>query len=483
MVGASAVGDHRAVRTTRVLALVAALVASLFIVAPAQAAAPPSAGRFIVVLEDGADSRATAAEYHRRDDVEVDLVYRRVLNGFAGEFSEGALGDLRADGRVDHITRDGSVQATATRTGATWGLDRIDQRLLPLSTTYTDAGAGQDVDVYVIDTGIRASHTEFGGRVVDGISFVSGSSSWADCNGHGTHVAGTIGGKTYGVASAVTLYAVRVLDCGGSGTWSGVIGGMDWVAGRPGTKKVANMSLGGGYSSDVNNAAAALVASGTTVAVAAGNDNRDACNASPASAAGVVTVGATTSSDARASYSNYGSCVELYAPGSSIKSAWSTGDTVTNTISGTSMASPHVAGVAALLAAGGESNIPLALRTAATSGIVSGASGTSNRLLFNGSHDPTVRITRSCSGGNCTFTATGWDADNEAVTFTWSGEPVTKGVVNGPTLGTTTQTATKSVNASTTYTVRVKGTAGGVASAEVSLTTTCVKKGNRVTCS
>ena len=202
---------------------------------------------------------------------------------------------------------------------------------------------------YIIDTGIRTTHSQFGGRAISGYDAIDGALPAADCNGHGTHVAGTVGGSTYGVAKAVSLVAVRVLNCSGSGSTSGVIAGIDWVTGnhQAGQPAVANMSLGGGASSSLDTAVRNSIADGVTYALAAGNDNTNACNSSPARTAEALTVGSTTSSDARSSFSNYGTCVDIFAPGSSITSAWHTSDTATNTISGTSMAAPHVAGAAA----------------------------------------------------------------------------------------------------------------------------------------
>uniref|UniRef100_UPI003467EDD9 Extracellular serine proteinase n=1 Tax=Thermus sp. (strain Rt41A) TaxID=32063 RepID=UPI003467EDD9 len=236
----------------------------------------------------------------------------------------------------------------AVQSPATWGLDRIDQRTLPLDGRYTYTATGAGVHAYVVDTGILLSHQEFTGRIGKGYDAITPGGSAQDCNGHGTHVAGTIGGTTYGVAKGVTLHPVRVLDCNGSGSNSSVIAGLDWVTQNHVKPAVINMSLGGGASTALDTAVMNAINAGVTVVVAAGNDNRDACFYSPARVTAAITVGATTSTDYRASFSNYGRCLDLFAPGQSITSAWYTSSTATNTISGTAMATPHVTGAAAL---------------------------------------------------------------------------------------------------------------------------------------
>lgn len=347
-------------------------------------------GRYIVVFKPGtpAAEMSAAAEHARGLGGQVDFVYDAALTGFAGNFPEQALAGLSHNPNVEFIEADQEITLDTTQSPATWGLDRIDQRNLPLNNTYTYTPTGAGVTAYIIDTGIRISHNQFGGRASNGYDFIDNDATANDCNGHGTHVAGTIGGSTYGVAKAVALVAVRVLNCSGSGTTSGVIAGINWVTSRHTTgKAVANMSLGGGASSSLDTAVRNSIADGIVYAIAAGNSNADACNYSPARVSEAITVGATTSTDTRASYSNKGSCLDLFAPGSSITSAWNTSNTATNTISGTSMATPHVAGVAALYLQG-HARTPQQVRDAivgaATQNLVKSPGANSpNRLLYS----------------------------------------------------------------------------------------------------
>jgi subtilisin family serine protease len=331
-------------------------------------------GSYIVVLKEGGNPRSVAAVA----GVNPHFVYTAALNGFAAELNAGQLNALQHNPNVDYIEQDGVASIATTQSGATWGLDRIDQRNRPLSGTYTYTTTASNVTAYIIDTGLQANHPQFGGRA----AMAYGA---ADCNGHGTHVAGTIGSSTYGVAKGVKLRGVRVLDCAGSGAYSTIIAGIDWVRLNAVKPAVANMSLGGGLNTALNTAATNLANSGVFLAVAAGNENQNACNVSPASASGTLTVAASTSTDAKASYSNWGGCVDVYAPGSSITSTWL--NSGTNTISGTSMASPHAAGVAALYKGtfgdAASSTVVSWIINNATANVITGnPSGTPNRLLY-----------------------------------------------------------------------------------------------------
>jgi subtilisin family serine protease len=372
-----------------VFAATLVLVLTALVVLPASAAPAGNARQdFIVVFKDSvARAAPVAAEHSQRFGGEVRYVYEHALKGYAGSFSEGQLGALLADGRVASVERDAEVTVSTIQTPATWGIDRIDQRALPLSGSFTYTRTGAGVQAYIIDTGVRFTHAEFGGRAINGFDSVDGGAA-DDCHGHGTHVAGTVGGTTYGVAKSVTLVAVRVLNCSGSGTTAGVIAGVDWVTGNhmPGQPAVANMSLGGSVSSSLDNAVRASIVDGVSYAIAAGNSNRSACNFSPARVAEAMTIGATDQTDRRASFSNRGNCVDWFAPGVSITSAWWTSTTAISTISGTSMATPHTAGVAALYLQGSPAASPTTVRTAlfdlTTKGIVTSSRTTNNHLLF-----------------------------------------------------------------------------------------------------
>ncbi|QFZ17986.1 S8 family peptidase [Saccharothrix syringae] len=370
-----------------------AVTASSLLAAPAHAegeiraadAANKVQNHFIVKLKDG--SAASADKLAKQYGGQVDTVFSKALNGFTVSLPEQAAKRLAANPAVEYVEQDQVFTTQATQSNAPWGLDRIDQRNLPLSTTYNYTSTGSGVNVYVIDTGVRISHTTFGGRARNGYDAVENDSVAQDGNGHGTHVAGTIAGSTYGVAKGATVYGVRVLNDAGSGTTADVVEGIDWVTNNHVKPAVANMSLGGGASSTIDAAVRRSIAAGVTYAIAAGNSNANASNYSPARVTEAITVGATTSTDARASYSNYGSVVDIFAPGSSILSSWNTGDSATNTISGTSMATPHVAGAAARYLQNNRSATPAQVQSylvgQATTGVVgSPGSGSPNRLLY-----------------------------------------------------------------------------------------------------
>lgn len=337
-------------------------------------------GSYIVVLKPEAD---VDAKIKTKELKKLKHVYKAALRGFAAELTPEQLEALRSDPMVDYIEKDQVVTVNATQSNATWGLDRINQRNRPLDGSYTYGYNGSGVWAYVIDTGLQANHPQFGSRARNVYDALGGNG--ADCNGHGTHVAGTIGGSSYGVAKNVQLRGVRVLGCDGSGSTSGIIAAVDWVRSNAARPAIANMSLGGGYSSALNTAISNLANSGIFVAVAAGNENQDACNVSPASAGAAYTVAASDRTDTRASFSNYGSCVDAYAPGMDITSAWI--GSMINTINGTSMASPHVAGVAALIKDRygdiASSTVTSYLDSALTTGVIrSNVSGTENALLY-----------------------------------------------------------------------------------------------------
>ncbi|SDF66579.1 Serine protease, subtilisin family [Lentzea fradiae] len=346
---------------------------------------------YIVVLKDMSTTsvEALSAKYNAT----VKHTYKTALRGFSAQMSESQAKRLAADPAVSYVEQDGEVHLSDTQTPTpSWGLDRIDQQSLPLDDSYTYPNRGAGVTAYIIDTGIRFSHTDFGGRAVSGRDTVDNDDDSTDCQGHGTHVAGTVGGTKYGVAKDVKLVAVRVLNCSGSGTFAGVIAGIDWVTedvtGNPAKKPaVANMSLGGGANQTVDDAVARSIAAGVTYGLAAGNDyGANACSTSPARTPEAITVGSTDITDSRSDFSNIGNCLDIFAPGRNITSAWLTNDEATNTISGTSMATPHVVGAAAVYLSSYPDSTPQQVRDAlvdnATSDVVGNpGNGSPNKLL------------------------------------------------------------------------------------------------------
>ncbi|WFF05862.1 S8 family serine peptidase [Micromonospora sp. WMMD1076] len=374
------------------------------------------ADSYLVVFKEASVTRSqigdTARRLTGRHGGAVARTWGAALRGFEVRVDARAAARIAADPAVAYVQQNHTVSISATQTNPpSWGLDRIDQRNLPLDNSYTYPNTASNVHAYIIDTGIRTTHSTFGGRATWGTNTVDSNNT--DCNGHGTHVAGTVGGSAYGVAKGVQLVAVKVLNCSGSGTTAGVVSGVDWVTANAVKPAVANMSLGGGVDTTLDTAVRNSIASGVTYGLAAGNDyGANACNTSPARTAEGITVGSTTSSDARSSFSNIGTCLDIFAPGSSITSAWNSSDTATNTISGTSMATPHVVGAAALVVGANPSWTPQQVRdylvTNATSNVVTNpGNGSPNKLLYvvNGSTPPPPPPPTGCTGTNGTDVA------------------------------------------------------------------------------
>jgi subtilisin family serine protease len=417
-------------------------------------------GSYIVVLKDVTTTQAV--DLGGKYGGSITHVWKDALNGFAVKMPAGAAKRLAADPAVKYIEQDQIVSLEATQSPTpSWGLDRIDQRALPLNNSYTYPNNGAGVTAYIIDTGIRITHSDFGGRAIWGTNTVDTNNT--DCHGHGTHVAGTVGGSAYGVAKGVTLIAVKVLNCAGSGTNTQVINGINFVTSHHTTgAAVANMSLGGGFSQAENDAVTNSINDGVTYAIAAGNSNANACSFSPSSTPAAITLGATGSNDVRASFSNFGTCLDLFAPGVSITSAWNTSDTATNTISGTSMASPHAAGVAAIIKAANPSFTPQQVRDRmvadATSGVVgSPGTGSPNLLLF---------VNNGGGGGTTVFsdnfeTSLGWTTNpngtDTATTGMWE-----RGDPEQTSSGVTLQLGTTVSGTNDLVTARLAGASAGV---------------------
>ncbi len=435
---------------SRVVASVLAVIAVLVVSTAAAGAEPPSGtGRepVIVVFKDAVHHPAAEAkDLTSPFGARPTFTYLHAIKGFAATLPAAAIKALRANPKVSFVEADGPAElADTTQTPATWGIDRIDQRALPLSNSYTYTATGAGVQVYIIDSGIRTDHVDFGGRATVGADFVGDGQNGIDCNGHGTHVAGTIGGQVYGVAKGANLIAVRTHDCAGNSSWSQVIAGVDFVTGQkqahPNTPMVANMSIQGSPDAATDAAVANSISAGVNYAVAAGNGvlfGGDACNSTPARVPAAMTAGATTSSDARAFYSNYGSCVDWFAPGDNITSDGISSTTATAVKSGTSMAAPATAGVAALYLQDHPTAAPQdvrdALFQATTKGIVGSANSTNDDLLYSlFAAAPPVLTTISvapasasvAAGGQQQFTASGRDQYGQpiAATYGWSVSP------------------------------------------------------------
>ncbi|MEH1164817.1 S8 family serine peptidase [Micromonospora sp. CPCC 205539] len=482
--------------------------------APAMAAEPTGTVRaaggdtavadsYIVVFKDTAVSRGAVGDNADRlvgrHGGTVARTYGAALRGFEIRVGAKAAARIAADPAVAYVEQNHTVSIAGTQTNPpSWGLDRIDQRNLPLNSSYTYPNTASNVHAYIIDTGVLFGHNDFGGRAVSGFDAVDGGSA-DDCNGHGTHVAGTVGGSAYGVAKGAQIVGVRVLNCQGSGTNAQVVAGIDWVTANAIKPAVANMSLGGGANSSIDTAVANSISSGVTYAVAAGNGNalgvrQNACNYSPARVASAITVGATQNTDAAASFSNFGTCVDILAPGVNITSAWYTSASATNTISGTSMASPHVAGASALVLSANPSWSPQQVRdylvTNSTPNVVTNVgTGTPNQLLYvvNGTppaNDFSVSVSptsgSTAPGGSVTATVgTATTAGSaQSVSLSASGLPAGATASFSPSTVTSggSSTLTIATSASTpagTYPVTVTGTGtAGTRTATYTLTVT-----------